>query len=170
MGDIPLEVPKLPERTYFPSFLEPRRPAERAPLAVVQTAYVQGVGTRRMDALPQAIALTGIDKSKVSRVCKELDEAVTTLRTRPLEHDYPYVWLDEVYLKTSVNHRIVKRAFEIAIGVRDNVERDVQGFALGPTRRRTSWHTWPSHRPTGLGSTRQTPSSESSRTSEDAPM
>jgi len=139
VGEIPLEVPKLREGSYFPSFLEPRRPAEKALLAVVQTAYVKGVGTRRMDALLQAMGLTGIDKSKVSRVCKDLDKAVNAFKTRALEHEYPYVWLDALYLKTRVDHRIVNRAFVIAIGVRGTGERDVLGFALGPSEEEAFW-------------------------------
>ena len=99
VGEIPLRIPKLRSGSYFPSFLEPRRRAERALLAVIQTAYVEGVSTRKVDDLVRALGLTGIDKSKVSRVCKELDEGVEEFRNRPLEADYPYLWLDALYLK-----------------------------------------------------------------------
>jgi putative transposase len=64
---------------------------ERALLAVIQTAYVEGVSTRKVDDLVQALGLTGIDKSKVSRICKELDEAVAAFRNRPLEAEYPWM-------------------------------------------------------------------------------
>ena len=90
VGDIPVRIPKLRRGSYFPSFLEPRRRAERALMAVIQTAYVQGVSTRKVDDLVQALGLTGVDKSKVSRICKELDEAVTAFRNRPLETEYPF--------------------------------------------------------------------------------
>ena len=130
VGEIPLQVPKLREGNYFPSFLEPRRRAEKALLAVVQTAYVQGVSTRKVDDLLRALGLTGIDKSKVSRICKELDEAVEAFRNRRLEGGYPYLWLDALYLKVRQNHRIVSQAMVIAIGVRETGEREVLGFAL----------------------------------------
>jgi transposase-like protein len=115
VGEIPLRIPKLRQGSYYPCFLEPRRRAERALLAVIQTAYVEGVSTRKVDELVQALGLTGIDKSKVSRICKELDTAVAAFRERRFERAYPYVWLDALYLKVRENHRIVSKAVVIAI-------------------------------------------------------
>jgi transposase-like protein len=94
VGEIPLRIPKVRDGSYFPSLLEPRRRSEKALLAVIQQAYVEGVSTRRVDDLLQALGLTGIDKSRVSRICKELDEVVEQFRNRPLEGTYPFVWLD----------------------------------------------------------------------------
>lgn len=99
VGDINLRIPKLRSGSYFPSLLEPRRRAEQALLAVVQQAYVEGVSTRKVDNLLQAMGLTGIDKSQVSRICKALDEVVNDFRNRPLKERYPYIWLDAIYLK-----------------------------------------------------------------------
>jgi transposase-like protein len=126
-------------RTYFPSLLEPRRRSEKALLAVVQQAYVEGVSTRRVDDLLQALGLTGIDKSRVSRICKELDEVVEPFRNRPLEGQYPFVWLDALYLKVRHNHRIVSQALVIATGVRESGEREVLGFALGASEEEAFW-------------------------------
>ena len=132
VGSIPTwPIPKLRQGSYFPSLLEPRRRAERALLSVVQQAYIAGVSTRKVDALVQALGLDGIDKSLVSRTCRELDELVREFRTRPLEHVYPYVWLDALYLKVRQNHRIVSQAAVVAIGVRETGEREVLGLALG---------------------------------------
>lgn len=139
VGEIPLRIPKLREGTYFPSLLEPRRRAEKALLAVVQTAYVKGVSTRKVDDLLKALGLTGIDKSKVSRICKELDELVEGFRNRPLEGSYPYLWLDALYLKVRQDHRIVNQAMVIAIGVRETGERDVLGFSLGASEEYAFW-------------------------------
>lgn len=133
VGEIPLRIPKLREGTYFPSLLEPRKRSEKALLAVVQSAYVQGVSTRKVDDLLQALGLTGIDKSKVSRICKELDEVVEGFRNRPLLGGYPYVWLDALYLKVRQDHRIVSQAMIIAIGARETGERKILGFTLGAT-------------------------------------
>ena len=85
VGEINLQIPKLRKGSYFPSLLEPRRRTEKALLAVVQQAYIEGVSTRKVDNLLKALGLTGIDKSKVSRICKELDEVVKQFRNRPLE-------------------------------------------------------------------------------------
>jgi putative transposase len=139
VGEIPLQIPKLREGTYFPSLLEPRRRSEQALLSVIQTAYVQGVSTRKVDDLLKALGLTGIDKSKVSRICKELDEVVTAFRNRPLEGSYPYIWLDALYLKVRQDHRIVSLALVIAIGVRETGDRDILGFSLGASEEYAFW-------------------------------
>lgn len=139
LGDVRLRIPKLRQGTYYPSFLEPRKPAERALIAVIQTAYIQGVSTRKVDDLVQAFGLGGIDKSKVSRICRELDEAVTVFRNRPLEVGYPYVWLDALYLKVRQNHRIVNMAVVVAIGVRETGEREVLALDIGGSEEETFW-------------------------------
>lgn len=99
VGELALSVPKLRKGSYFPSFLTARRPVEKALVATIQAAYVEGVSTRRVDELVQALGLNGIDKSEVSRLCKELDEAVRPFRERRLEHACPYMFLDAVYVK-----------------------------------------------------------------------
>jgi transposase-like protein len=139
VGEIPLRIPKLREGQYFPSLLEPRRRAEKALLAVVQAAYVQGVSTRKVDELLQALGLTGIDKSKVSRICRELDGFVEAFRGRPLEGSYPYLWLDALYLKVRQDHRIVNQALVVAIGVKDSGEREILGFSLGQSEEYAFW-------------------------------
>jgi transposase-like protein len=139
VGDIPLRIPKLRRGTYFPSFLEPRRRAEKALIAVIQSAYVEGVSTRKVDDLVQALGLAGVDRSKVSRICKELDEAVTAFRNRPLEEAYPYLWLDALYLKVRQNHRIVNMAVVIAIGVRESGERDILAVDIGASEEGAFW-------------------------------
>jgi len=139
VGEIPLRIPKLRQGTYFPSFLEPRRRAERALLAVIQSAYVEGVSTRKVDELVQALGLTGIDKSKVSRICRELDEAVEAFRNRSLEVAYPYLWLDALYVKVRQNHRVVNMAVVIAIGVRETGEREVLAVDIGASEEEAFW-------------------------------
>ena len=139
VGTIGLAIPKLREGSYFPSFIEPRRRAEKALLAVVQQAYIEGVSTRKVDDLLQAMGLAGMDKSQVSRTCKELDELVEEFRNRPLDDSYPYVWLDAIYLKVRQNHRIVSLAAVIAIGVSETGERRVLGLAVGASESEPFW-------------------------------
>jgi putative transposase len=139
VGEIDLRIPKLRVGTYFPSLLEPRRHAEKALLAVVQQAYVEGVSTRKVDDLLQAMGLSGIDKSTVSRTCKALDEVVQEFRNRPLEGRYPIVWLDALYLKVRQNHRIVSQAMVIAIAVSEAGERKILGFSLGASETEAFW-------------------------------
>jgi transposase-like protein len=139
VGDLTLRVPKLREGSYFPSLLEPRRRAEKALRAVVMQAYVTGTSTRKVDGLVEALGLSGMDKSAVSRICEELDEWVTPLRERPLEGGYPYIWLDALYPKVRLNHRIVNRAVVIAIGVRETGERELLGFDVGASEEAAFW-------------------------------
>ncbi len=139
VGDIGLHIPKVRDGNYFPSFLEPRRRPEQALLAVVQQAYIEGVSTRKVDDLVQSLGLSGIDKSAVSRICKQLDEVVEAFRTRPLDSEYPYVWLDALYVKVRVNGRVVSQALVIATGVRASGEREVLGVELGAAENRDFW-------------------------------
>ncbi len=105
VGEIPLDIPKLRQGSYFLRFLEPRRRSEQALLTVIQEAYVRGVSTRKVEDLLQALGLHEVDKSKVSRVCQQLHEVVRSFRERPLATAYPYVWLDALYVKARQNHR-----------------------------------------------------------------
>jgi len=131
--------PKLREGNFFPSLLEPRRRAEKALLAVVQTAYVQGVSTRQVDDLVRALGLSGIDQSKVSQMCSELDGFVQAFRNRPLEGSFPYLWLDALYLKVRQDHRIVRQALVVAIAVLDTGDREILGLALGQGEEYAFW-------------------------------
>ena len=139
VGEIDLAIPKLRKGSYFPSLLEPRRPTEKALLAVIQESYLNGVSTRKVDDLLKALGLTGIDKSSVSRICKELDHTVEEFRHRPLQESYPYVWLDAMYLKVRQNHRVVSLALVIAIGVDVTGERHMLGFDLGASEDEDFW-------------------------------
>ena len=114
-GAVELRIPKLRRGSYFPAFLEPRRMAEKALTAVIQEAYVQGISTRSVDDLVKAMGMEGISKSQVSRLCSEIDERVGAFLTRPLEGDWPYVWLDATYVKARRGHHIVSVAVIIAV-------------------------------------------------------
>ena len=98
-GTVELRIPKLRKGSYFPGFLEPRRMAEKALTAVIQEAYVQGVSTRSVDELVKAMGMTGISKSQVSRLCGEIDDKIKAFLNRPLEGEWPDIWLDATYVK-----------------------------------------------------------------------
>ena len=136
-GTVELRIPKLRKGSYFPGFLEPRRMAEKALTAVIQEAYIQGVSTRSVDDLVQAMGMSGISKSQVSRLCGEIDDKVKTFLTRPLEGDWPYVWLDATYVKVRQAGRIVSVAVIIAVGVNNDGRREVLGMDIGPSEAET---------------------------------
>ena len=139
VGRIDLAIPKLRKGSYFPSFLEPRRTAEKALVAVVQEAYVHGVSTRAVDDLVKALGAGGMSKSQVSRLCAEIDTRVNAFLRRPLEGRWPYLWLDATYLKTRENGRIVSRAVIIAVAVNEDGKREVLGVAVGPSEAEPFW-------------------------------
>jgi len=115
LGSLNLKIPKLRQGSYFPPFLEARKTTEKALAAVIQEAWIGGVSTRRVDELVQAMGLSGISKSQVSRLCKDIDERVNAFLNRPIEGDWPYLWLDATYLKVREGGRIVSVAAIIAV-------------------------------------------------------
>lgn len=139
LGSIDLSIPKLRQGTYYPTFLEPRRRAERALVSVVQEAYVSGISTRAVDDLVVAMGGTGIDKSRVSRMCAELDEEAAEFRTRTLDEETPYVWLDAVYEKVREGGRVRSMAVVIAIGVTAHGRRTVLGVDIGQAESYGFW-------------------------------
>ena len=138
-GTVELRIPKLRKGSYFPGFLEPRRMAEKALTAVIQEAYIQGVSTRSVDDLVKAMGMTGISKSQVSRLCGEIDDKIKTFLERPLEGDWPYVWLDATYVKSRRDGRIVSVAVIIAVGVNSDGRREVLGMTIGASEAETFW-------------------------------
>src|ERR1700742_1382980 len=138
-GTVELRIPKLRKGSYFPGFLEPRRMAEKALTAVIQEAYVQGISTRSVDDLVQAMGMSGISKSQVSRLCGEIDDKVQTFLNRPLEGDWPYVWLNASYVKVRQAGRIVSVAVIIAVGVNSDGRREILGMDIGPSEAETFW-------------------------------
>jgi transposase-like protein len=138
-GAVELRIPKLRRGSYFPSFLEPRRTAEKALTAVIQEAYIQGISTRSVDDLVQAMGCSGISKSQVSRLCAEIDARVQAFLGRPIEGDWPYLWLDATYVKAHQDSRVVSVAVIVAVGVNTAGRREVLGLAVGPSEAETFW-------------------------------
>jgi transposase-like protein len=138
-GTVELKIPKLRKGSYFPCFLEPRRVAEKALTAVIQEAYIQGISTRSVDDLVKAMGMSGISKSQVSRLCEEIDERVTAFLERPIEGDWPYLWMDATYIKVRRAGRIVSVAVIIAVGVNSDGRREVLGMAIGHSEAEVFW-------------------------------
>src|SRR3984893_1355357 len=116
-GAVELRIPKLRKSSYFPVFLEPRRP----------------------DDLVKAMGMTGISKSQVSRLCSEIDGKIAAFLNRPLEGDWPYLWLDATYVKVRASGRIVSVAVIVAVAVSSDGRREVLGMAIGASEAETFW-------------------------------
>src|SRR3954454_12974790 len=142
LGPLNRKIPKLRTGSYFPPFLEARKTAERALVAVVQEAWIAGVSTRRVDDLVQAMGLSGISKSQVSKLCKEIDERVLAFLKRPLSGEWPYLWLDATYLKVRESGRIVSVAAIIAVAVNLDGRREIIGLHIGRSEAEPFWSTF----------------------------
>ena len=139
LGTLDLKVPRLRQGSYLPGFLEPRRATEKALVAVVQEAYIQGVSTRKVDDLVQALGMTGISKSQVSRLCADIDERVEAFLTRILNGQWPYLWLDATYLKVRDAGWVVNKAAVVAVAVNTEGRREVLGLKVGPAETEAFW-------------------------------
>ena len=140
VGTMELHIPKLREGSYFPSLLSPRRRSERALLAVIQQAYVEGVSTRRVDDLVKALGCEGISKSQVSRICQELDVVVEGFLGRPLDGGpYPYLWLDALTQKVREDGRIVNVSVVVATAVNGEGKREIIGMDVGTSEDGAFW-------------------------------
>ena len=139
LGTLNLRVPKLRQGSYFPGFLEARKTSEQALVAVIQEAWISGVSTRRVDELVQAMGLSGISKSTVSKLCKDIDERVGEFLNRPLTGEWPYLWLDATYLKVRQGGRIVPVAAIIAVAANTEGRREIIGLGIGPSEAETFW-------------------------------
>lgn len=135
LGTLNLRIPKL----HFPPFLEARKTSEKALVAVIQEAWIGGVSTRRVDELAQAMGLSGISKSTVSKLCRDIDERVQAFLGRPLTGDWPYLWLDATYLKQREGGRIVSVAAIIAVAANTEGKREIVGLHIGPSEAEVFW-------------------------------
>ena len=138
-GRIDLRIPKLRQGSYFPSILEPRRTVEKALIAVIQEAYIQGISTRSVDDLVRAMGMGGISKSEVSRLVGEIDKRVNAFLRRPIEGEWRYVWIDATYVRVRQGGRIVNVAVIIATGANTEGRREVLGLAVGPSEAEPFW-------------------------------
>ncbi|MCA1698480.1 MAG: IS256 family transposase [Actinobacteria bacterium] len=138
-GVIELEIPKLRQGSYFPhALIEPRRRGEQALLSVVQQAYVCGVSTRRVDQLVESLGLR-VSRSEVSRICALLDEQVEAFCSRPLEGEYPYLWVDAKVEKVREGGRVVNKAVVVAHGVHETGRREILGIDVGAAETEAFW-------------------------------
>ena len=140
-GTIDVAVPKLRSGTYFPEWLlERRKRAEAALTSVVATCYLLGVSTRRMDQLVQSLGVSGLSRSQVSVMARDLDEQVTAFRTRPLDAGpYRFVAADALQLKVREDHRVVSVACLVATGVNADGHREVLGIEVSTSEDGTGW-------------------------------
>ena len=139
-GTVELAIPKLRSGSYFPSFLEHRRRAERALASVVATSYLLGVSTRRVEKLAAALGVVGLSKSQVSAMAAELDELVEGFRNRPLDAGpYTFCWIDALTQKVREGGRTVNVHCLIATGVNAEGYREILGIDVTSSEDGAGW-------------------------------
>lgn len=141
VGSIELAIPRLRKGSYYPEWLlDPRRRSERSLVQVVTECYVRGVSTRRVEGLVQALGLTGMSKSQVSEMAKELDEVVEGFRNRPLDQGpYTCLWLDAISQRCREGGRVVNVATVIATAVNAQGQREVLGLDVVTNEDGAGW-------------------------------
>jgi transposase-like protein len=142
VGTLDVAVPKLRTGSLYPDWLlERRKRAEQALTSVVATCYLLGVSTRRMDKLVQTLGITGLSKSQVSVMARELDEHVEQFRTRRLEGAGPFTFLaaDALVLKVREGGRVVPVHVLVATGVNADGHREVLGVQVTSSEDGAGW-------------------------------
>jgi len=140
LGTVYLMIPKIRKGGYIPFFITEKRRSEQALIAMVQEAYVNGVSTRKIERLAKELGIENISASQVSQINKGLDEQVEEFRNRPLQKEYPFVWVDALYEKVrNYEGRVVSTAIMIAYGVTLEGKREV--LAIEPFINE-SYETW----------------------------
>jgi transposase-like protein len=138
LGTLQLQVPKLREGGYVPSFVENRQRSEQAIISVIQEAVVKGVSTRKIEAVLEQLGITGVSAGQVSQLCAALDEKVSKFREGPLG-EVRYLWVDALYEKVRVDDRVESMAVVTAIGVNLEGFRQVLGVDLIPAESEEGW-------------------------------
>jgi len=144
VGSIDLAIPRLRKGSYYPEWLlDPRRRSERSLVQVVTECYVRGVSTRRVEGLVQALGLTGMSKSQVSEMAKDLDEVVDGFRNRPLDQGpYACLWLDAISQRCREGGRVVNVATVIATAVNAQGKREVLGLEVVTNEDGAGWKSF----------------------------
>lgn len=125
LGTLYLLVPKLRQGGYIPFFVTEKKRSEQALIQVVQEAFINGVSTRKMERLAQSLGIEGISAGQVSTMTKELDKQVAQFRSRPLEKEYPIIWVDALYEKIRFDGRVISMAVLVVVGITVEGHREI---------------------------------------------
>ncbi len=130
-GSVELKIPKLRQGSYYPEFLDRRRTAEKALIAVVQEACVQKISPRSADDLAKALRMSCVPKSQVSQLCEEVDERVAAFLNRPIDGEWPYLWINTLRAKVPAGEGSVHIRVMVAVGANTKGRREVLGLKVG---------------------------------------
>lgn len=138
LGKLNVQIPRLREGSYYPSFLEPHCRIHASLCEVVMESYQQGISTRKIDDLAQSLGMSGISKSAASRMITSLEEDVKIFCSRPLGR-CAYVFMDARFEKVREHGRIISKAVLVAVGVNEEGRRELLGFIVAPGEDAATW-------------------------------
>lgn len=139
IGSLTLRVPRHREIPFVTMIFENYQRSEAALLTTMMEMVVQGVSTRKVSNVVEELCGTSFSKSTVSELCKQMDESIKQFRTRQLKAVYPFVIVDAKYLKVRENHRIVSKAFMVAMGITTDGKREIIGFDTYEDESESTW-------------------------------
>ena len=139
VGALELRVPQTRDGRFYPSVLERYQRSEGALIATLAECWVQGVSTRKVAAICRELFGDEVSHETVSQYAQRLDEELEPWRTRTLEGEHPYVFLDARYEKVRLEHRVVDMAVLVAIGVNAEGRREVLGVEVAHGESQATW-------------------------------
>ncbi len=141
-GEVELKVPKLKGVPFETAIIERYRRRESSVEEALIEMYLAGVSVRRVEDITEALWGTRVSPGTISNLNKKAYEHIEIWRTRPLAGDYPYVYVDGVYLKRSWGGEIQNVSVLVAIGVSSDGFREIIGAAEGMKEDRESWRSF----------------------------
>lgn len=142
LGKLELELPRHRNLPFKTMLFETYQRNERALISTMMEMVVQGVSTRKVQKVTEELCGTTFSKSTVSEICRELDVEVKAFKHRKLASAYPFVFLDALYIKVREDHRVVSKAFMVAVGINPQGHKEIIGFHLCEAEREDTWMTF----------------------------
>ena len=140
VGSMTLHVPRHRNQPFKTMIFENYCRSEAALIASMTEMVINGVSTRKVSKVVETLCGTSFSKSTVSDLCKDLSVAVKEFRNRPLTENYPFLTVDATYFKVRENHRIVSKAFMIALATNDQGHREIIGFGVYHNESKDTWN------------------------------
>jgi len=139
LGTVYLFIPKVRQGGYIPFFISERKRSEQALIGLIQEAFINGVSTRKIERLAKGLGIENISASQVSEINKGLSEQVEEFRSRPLEAEYPFLWIDALYEKVRVDGRVISIALMLAYGINQEGKREILAIEPMYDESEASW-------------------------------
>ena len=139
IGTITLAVPRHRNVPFHTLVFDNYSRSEAALVTTMAEMVVNGVSTKKVARVMETLCGKSYSKSTVSEACKGLDKAVHSFKTRPLEGDYKFIYVDATYFKVRGEHRIGSKAMMVALAITDRGGREIIGFDIYDNESKETW-------------------------------